>query len=314
MKLFSKVGTFVTNKMGRTGLKIAKYAPDAMVFIGGGMVIGGFILGCRNTYYHCDEIIRDHNDKMDDIAEAVKQAEADPEQYEYTDKQRKADTFHCKMDTTWRFVKLYALPAAMTLTGTGLMAGGAFKFKSLFNGAAAAFAAQSEELGFIKSQIYSRLGEEEGERLIRGVTRRNIEMTKTGDDGEELVVNEQAEVLDAPRTTSLYTIIFDESCKGYRPNTSYNLTFLQQLQQQFTDMLRSRGHVFLNEVYDAIGKPRTKEGAVVGWCKGYGDDYVDFGIYNVMVPSNRALVNGDESYFARCLLNFNVAGLIWDKI
>ena len=191
MKLFSKVGTFVTNKMGRTGLKIAKYAPDAMVFIGGGMVIGGFILGCRNTYYHCDEIIRDHNDKMDDIAEAVKQAEADPEQYEYTDKQRKADTFHCKMDTTWRFVKLYALPAAMTLTGTGLMAGGAFKFKSLFNGAAAAFAAQSEELGFIKSQIYSRLGEEEGERLIRGVTRRNIEMTKTGDDGEELVVNEQ---------------------------------------------------------------------------------------------------------------------------
>ena len=78
-------------------------------------------------------------------------------------------------------------------------------------------------------------------------------------------------------------------------------------------MLHARGHVFLNEVYDALGIPRSKEGSVVGWVlNGEGDGYVDFGIFSD--PDNQSLrdfVNGREGSI---LLDFNVDGVIWDRI
>lgn len=33
------------------------------------------------------------------------------------------------------------------------------------------------------------------------------------------------------------------------------------------DKLRWQGHLFLNEVYDALGMPKTRLGAVMGWSR-----------------------------------------------
>lgn len=75
------------------------------------------------------------------------------------------------------------------------------------------------------------------------------------------------------------------------------------------DLLQVRGHVFLNEAYDALGLERSKEGAVVGWVLDYnGDNFIDFGIYT---KENARFVNGDER---AVLLDFNVDGVIFDKI
>ena len=76
-----------------------------------------------------------------------------------------------------------------------------------------------------------------------------------------------------------------------------------------TTMLQSRGHVFLNDVYDSLGIERSRAGSVVGWVlNGDGDNYVDFGIFEV---DNRDFVNGTERSI---LLDFNVDGVIFDKI
>ena len=74
-------------------------------------------------------------------------------------------------------------------------------------------------------------------------------------------------------------------------------------------MLRARGHLFLNEVYDALGFERTQAGTVVGWLIGNGgDDFVDFGMYEAV---NNRFINGLER---TPLLDFNVDGVIYDKI
>ena len=61
----------------------------------------------------------------------------------------------------------------------------------------------------------------------------------------------------------------------------------------------------------------TKAGAVVGWTykangeNTHGDNYVDFGIYDLYDAQKRAFVNGYE----RCIwLDFNVDGNILDEI
>jgi hypothetical protein len=69
--------------------------------------------------------------------------------------------------------------------------------------------------------------------------------------------------------------------------------------------------VFLNEAYDALGLDRSKEGAVVGWVLGNGDDYVDFGLYTCDTPAVQDFMTGREY---SVLLDFNVDGVIYDKI
>lgn len=60
----------------------------------------------------------------------------------------------------------------------------------------------------------------------------------------------------------------------------------------------------------------SKAGQVVGWVydpenpNHNGDNWVDFGIYNIDKERNRAFVNG---YERSILLDFNVDGYILDK-
>ena len=78
------------------------------------------------------------------------------------------------------------------------------------------------------------------------------------------------------------------------------------------EKLRSKGHLFLNEVYDSLGIPRSREGQAVGWVYDKKKDtYVDFGIYNINRASNREFVNG---YERSILLDFNVDGDILNLI
>ena len=90
--------------------------------------------------------------------------------------------------------------------------------------------------------------------------------------------------------------------------------FLHAQQEYFNNMLRARGHVFLNEVYDALGIQRTSAGSMVGWVMrkdGKGDNFIDFGIFDGDKPRARDFVNG---YERSILLDFNVDGVIYDLI
>jgi hypothetical protein len=61
-----------------------------------------------------------------------------------------------------------------------------------------------------------------------------------------------------------------------------------------------------------LGFERTGAGAVVGWLRGAGDSFVDFGLFSQdQSPQLRLFVNGGEP---SVLLDFNVCGVIYDKI
>ena len=91
--------------------------------------------------------------------------------------------------------------------------------------------------------------------------------------------------------------------------------FLFKQQNYANDTLKARGYLFLNEVYDMLGIPRTKAGQVVGWIYDekhpIGDNFVDFGIVDVNNERSRAFMNG---YERSIILDFNVDGNILDLI
>ena len=116
------------------------------------------------------------------------------------------------------------------------------------------------------------------------------------------------EVAD-PNTYSDYARFFEDGCNGWSKNPEFNLMFLKNQQSYANDLLKTRGHLFLNEVYDLLGIPRTQAGNVVGWIYDEehpnGDNFVDFGIYDINKAKNRDFVNG---YERTILLDFNVDG------
>jgi len=142
-------------------------------------------------------------------------------------------------------------------------------------------------------------------------SQKELEVMSRNKDGEleplELTV-EEAHMVEFG--ASQYAKFFDDSSPQWRQNNEYNVFFLKGQQTYANLMLRTRGHLFLNEVYDMLGIKRTSAGAVVGWVdNGRGDSVVDFGIFE---DWNQDFVNGWDD--GAVLLDFNVDGVIYDVI
>ena len=133
-------------------------------------------------------------------------------------------------------------------------------------------------------------------------------------DGKE-VMNQKIEESKKTESQSYscYARFFDESCSSWMNDAEYNLMFLLRMQAYANEKLKAQGYLFLNDVYEMLGLPKTKAGQIVGWVykenNTDGDNYVEFGIYRT--EKNAKFVNGFEKSI---LLDFNVDGPIIDKM
>ena len=98
---------------------------------------------------------------------------------------------------------------------------------------------------------------------------------------------------------------FDEYNPQYQLHEEWNKIFLQSNENWAGEVLKARGHIFLNEVFDQIGFPRTKAGQVQGWWLEAGNhNEVDFDI------SPFTADNGKVRYH----LSFNIDGDILGRL
>lgn len=111
---------------------------------------------------------------------------------------------------------------------------------------------------------------------------------------------------------SPYARWFDETCMAWTNDQECNLFFLTRQQSYANELLKARKHIFLNEIYDMLGIPRTRAGQVVGWVydekNPIGNNFINFGLYD---EHNAKFINGYEK---SVLLDFNVDGDILDRI
>lgn len=77
---------------------------------------------------------------------------------------------------------------------------------------------------------------------------------------------------------------FDSSCKDWEANNmKYNLMRMTILEQYCNDVLRSRGYVFLRDIYEYLGIPITRESLFAGWyydpSEVFEGNHIDFHIH-----------------------------------
>lgn len=86
-------------------------------------------------------------------------------------------------------------------------------------------------------------------------------------------------------------------------NPEANLGLLKGQEEYANALFHDQGYLMLQDVYDMLGVDRVAPDGI-GWVDGRGDNYIDFGIFNVR---NGHAVNGNEQVF---LLDFNHDGYI----
>lgn len=293
-----------TRTFNRAGLKLKKHSPEIMVTAGVIGVVASAVMACKATT-KASSIVDEMKEEMDEIREAVDMVDEET----YSKEDLKRDTAIVYLQTGVKFAKLYGASIALgTLSITSILVGHNILRKRNL-ALAAAYTAIDTSFKAYRGRVVERFGKELDKELRYNIKAKEVEETvidkKTG---EEKVVKKTIDVAD-PNEYSDYARFFDDGCNGWSKDPEFNLMFLKQQQSYANDLLKSRGHLFLNEVYDLLGIQRTKAGNIVGWIydekNPVGDNFVDFGIYDINRPKNRDFVNG---YERTIILDFNVDG------
>ncbi len=289
-------------------LKAIKHSPEILAGVGVVGVVGSLVLACKATTKLSD-VLEESKEQLDKIKEVA----ANPAYEEkYSQDDAKKDTTITYVQTAMKVTKLYAPSVILCASSLGCLLASNNILKKRNAALSAAYMTVDKSFKEYRKRVADRFGEE-----VEKEIRYNIkaeEITKVDEDGNE--VTETVKVMDGtddPNSYSDYARFFDESCAAWQNDAEYNLTFLKAQQQYANDLLKARGRLFLNEVYRMLGIDETKAGQVVGWVYNpdnpTGDNFVDFGIYNMQRERVRAFVNG---YEPNILLDFNVDGVIWD--
>lgn len=306
-----KLPAGTTRALNRIGLKMKKHSPEILVASGIVGVVTSTVMACKATT-KIDEVITESKAHVDMTKKYV---EDNGISEKYTETDYKKDLTIMYTQRGLQLAKLYA-PAVIlgTVSITAILAGHNILRKRNV-ALAAAYATVDKGFKEYRGRVIERFGEELDKELKYNIKAKEVDEIKVDEKtGKEEVVKKTVNVAD-PSTYSDYARFFDDGCTGWTKDPEYNLMFLKDQQRYANDRLKTKGCLFLNEVYDMLGIPRTKAGAIVGWIfdekHPNGDNFVDFGIYDIHNDKKRDFVNG---YERTILLDFNVDGVIYDKI
>jgi hypothetical protein len=291
----------VSSNVGRVILKTQKASPQTLFVVGLTGFVVTTVLACRATL-KVDEVLEKAQQDFKNVDELHHGEISAP----YATDEAKKDKAYVYLRTSIAICKLYS-PAIVAGTISVAALTGSHNILNKRNaGLAAAYAAVEKGFADYRNRVREEFGEDKERELHYPLEVCEIEEEKDGKKSKKSVK------IVAPGSESVYAKFFDQFSRNWQREPEYNRIFLNCQQNYANDLLKSRGHVFLNEVYDMLGLERTKAGAVVGWIiSDDGDNYIDFGMYNSESESARRFVNGLEGAI---LLDFNVDGVIYDKI
>lgn len=301
------VKTAGTRLLGRGLLHVQKHAPEILMAVGIGSGIASTVLAVKATY---ELVANDELSKARELKEGTqriydawisdrdhgtnklkKQFNLDS----YSEEQFKRDTVIYYVRVVQTLAKKYALPVALGATALACVLGAHGLMKQRNAALMVAYNALDAAFKEYRKKVVEDQGEEKDQEYMNSNRFEEVEVVK--DNGKKTVEKK----IKASDAMSPYARLFDQSNLNWQKNAEYNLYFLRVQETFANNRLKARGHVFLNEIYEGLGIPHSRQGALVGWVDD-GSNHISFGI-------NDPVYDSDGIW-----LDFNVQGLIYDKI
>lgn len=305
----SEIIKTVGGAFNKVSFQLKKHSPEILIVAGVIGTVASTVMACKATT-KISTIIDKTKEDVDNIHKCL---EDESLAKEYTPDDGKKDLAIVYIQTGVKLAKLYAPSVILgALSITGILASNNILRKRNV-ALAAAYATVDQGFKDYRKRVVERFGEQIDRELKYNIKAKKFETIEVDPEtGKEKKVKETVDIAD-PNIYSDYARFFDAGSRYWEKNSEYNLMFLRAEQNYANDRLKARGYLFLNEVYERLDIPCTKAGQVVGWVynpdKPNGDNYVDFGIFDVSREKARDFVNG---YERTILLDFNVDGNILD--
>ena len=294
-------------------MHIQKASPEIFIGVGIGCMVAGGVFACKATV-KAEAVIEEKNMTLEKINAVKAAVESDEEAYKeyteetYSNEDYKKDLYITYSTMVKNLVKLYWPALVLGGIGIGSIMHGHNILSKRNLAIAAAYKTVKEGYSEYRKRVIDELGEDADKRFKYGIHKKDIEIEQEKDDGT--IKKKTIKDVDVLEGYSKNAKFFDSASQHWQKSPEYNLLFLRERQEYANHLLQTRGHIFLNEVYDMLDIPRTKEGAVEGWIR-EGNGFVDFGIYELYSDAARNFVNGYENVI---LLDFNVDGNILEMI
>lgn len=307
-----EIMTKMNRTFNRAGLVLKKHSPEIMMTVGIVGTVASTIMACKATM-KVDEILDNAKNTVDVIHGTVEAAETD-KTIDYSVEDSKKDLTILYVQTGLKLAKLYAPSVVLgTASITSIIAGHNILRKRNV-ALAAAYTIVDKSYKEYRGRVIERFGEGVDRELRYNIKAMEIEETEVDEKGKEKTVKKTVNVVD-PNDIGDYAKIWHEGNRGWTKDPEMNFFYLKKQQAWCNNVLKTRGHLFLNEVYDLLGFPRTAAGNIVGWYydekNPTGDNFVDFGLFDIHDEKKADFING---YERSVIIDPNVDGPIIDYI
>jgi len=290
----------VTGTFSKQIFTIKSNSPAILLGVGVVGVTTSVVLACRATLKLSDVL-----EKAEEDLEKVKTSPAVDDEDE-----RSKAKFGVQLQTAIRVIRLYA-PSTLLLAGSiGALAGSHVILQKRNAGLIAAYTVVSQSFKDYRGRVVADQGKEKDFEYRFGIGEKEI--AEEGKNGPEL------SVIKGPDQDSLkhdtewtYARVFDRSNPNWTDIPHMNQNFINMVEGSANRRLIINGYLFLNDVYEMLGYPKTQAGQRVGWVvnptPGQGDGIIDFGVWNEDTYKGVEWVTGQRDAL---LLDFNVDGVV----
>lgn len=296
----------------KVGFQLKKHSPAILVVAGVAGVVTSTVMACKATL-KVNTILEETKKQVDQIHEYANNEEL-KESGKYTEKDCKKDLTIVYTRTGLQLAKLYG-PSVLLGTVSIVSILASYKILNTRNLAlSAAYTVVDKSFKDYRKRVQERFGKRVDYELKHNIKAQTIETIDIDENGNEVTDVKTVDVTAYdPNDISEFAVFFDEYSPCWSKSAEQNRIFLQMQQAYANDKLKMQGYLYLNEVYEMLGVKKTKAGHVVGWVYDekhpIGDNFVDFGIFDIHKKGCREFVNG---YERSILLDFNVDGNVWE--
>ena len=298
----------LSRSLHKVGFKFKKHSPEILVVTGVVGIVTSTVLACKATM-KVNDILEESKETIDKIHDSANKGLHTSDGEEYTQEVANRDLSIVYAQTGWKLVKLYGPAVAIGVTSIACMLGSNHILRKRNVALAAAFTAVDNSFKQYRGRLIDRFGKDLDRELRFGIKAKEVEETVVDENGKEKTVTKTVNVVDPNIAHDIYSVVWCEGNTGWTKNAELNKVFLLKQQNYANDKLRLNHFVSLNEVYKMLGINPTSYGQLAGWIytedSSIGDNFIDFGIFNINDDKKCDFVNGFER---SVILDFNCIG------
>lgn len=291
--------------------KIIEKSPEVLIGLGVGSFIGSTVVACKATL-NASHVLERHEDRLKTIDDA---RELSKNELNYSKKEEVRDRFMSNALMVKEFAQLYGPSVILGTAGLVCIVKSRNIMKDRNLALISAYNLVSKGFELYRSRVREELGDDMDHHFKYGTALGEKVETIVGEDGKKIKVKTVEQVLDGdPKKIedAGYERVFDVRCSSWCNNDDYNLMFIKSKQDWFNLLLSRDGTVFLNDVYQELGFPKTKAGQMVGWSN-KGNNLSRDGAIIFKIEKIRSDHYGPNEASA-FIIDFNVDGVIYDQL